>query len=250
MDDVSRFYDGLADDYHLIYGGEWDAAVERHGAMLDRVIGTPSDVLDCACGIGTQAIGLALRGHRVTGTDISGASIERARREAARLGANVRFGVADFRDLSGVDGDFDVVLACDNAVPHLLDDGDLARALAAMHAKLRPGGLLLLSTRDYDAALVDRPATTLPAVVPGPPRRLVVRLHDWDPDSPFYTVRIFVLTEGADGWTLAHHAARYRALTRDELTRAVSAAGFEEPTWRPDAFFQPLLTARRARAAS
>ncbi|MGY5060876.1 hypothetical protein ACWDFR_43675 [Streptomyces sp. 900105755] len=28
-------------------------------------------MLDCSCGIGTRAIGLALRGHRVTGTDLS-----------------------------------------------------------------------------------------------------------------------------------------------------------------------------------
>jgi 2-polyprenyl-3-methyl-5-hydroxy-6-metoxy-1,4-benzoquinol methylase len=73
-DCVTRFYDRLAADYHLICG-DWDGAVVRHGKALDAVIrselGTRAAVvLDCACGIGTQALGLALLGHRVTGADI------------------------------------------------------------------------------------------------------------------------------------------------------------------------------------
>src|SRR3954471_6818950 len=94
-----EFYDGLAPDYHLAYGGQWDAAVERQGAALDRIIRAAlpeaQDVLDCSCGIGTQAIGLALRGYRVHGTDISAGEVERARTEAQRLGAELTFGVAD-----------------------------------------------------------------------------------------------------------------------------------------------------------
>jgi glycine/sarcosine N-methyltransferase len=59
---VRDFYDGLASDYHLFYD-DWEAAVQRQGAALDRLIKGlhPSavELLDCSCGIGTQAIGLA-----------------------------------------------------------------------------------------------------------------------------------------------------------------------------------------------
>jgi hypothetical protein len=107
-----------------------------------------------------------------------------------------------------------------------------------------------VSTRDYDVALVDRPALAPPLLVPGPPRRLVTRLHDWDDAaSPLYTVHLFVLCEGDDGaWTLRHHHGRYRALTRAALAGAVAAAGFGPPTWHEAAqagFHQPLLTAPR-----
>jgi hypothetical protein len=61
------FYDGFADDYHLAYGGDWDAAVAQQGAALDALIRgalpAAADVLDCSCGIGTQAIGLARIGY-------------------------------------------------------------------------------------------------------------------------------------------------------------------------------------------
>jgi len=251
VDDVLGFYDAFASDYELAYGGRWDEAVRRQGAALDELIRASlpdaADVLDCACGIGTQAIGLALRGYRVHGTDLSEAEIGRARREAERLGADVSFGVADFRDLSRVEDDFDVVICCDNALPHLLDEADLPRAFAAMHAKLRPGGLLVVTMRDFDAALADRPPLAPPALVAGPPRRVLVRLHDWDEDRPCYTVRYLVLTEGDDGWSVAEHATRYRAITRAELEAAAGAVGFEELAW-PDARIvgdQRVLTALR-----
>jgi len=251
---VVDFYDGLAADYHLVYGDRWDDAVARQGAALDLLIreARPNarDVLDCSCGIGTQAIGLALRGYRVQGTDVSERSIERARVEAERLGADVQFGVADFRDLGSVAGEYHVVISCDNAIPHLLDDAEVAKALRAMRAKLRPGGLLVISTRDYDRALTDRPARAPPFVIAGPPRRVFVRLHDWDdPDSPLYTVRFFVLTETDAGWTLAHHRARYRAITSDALARAGRDAGFTDVAWRAGEdvnFHQPVMTATNA----
>jgi glycine/sarcosine N-methyltransferase len=82
-----------------------------------------------------------------------------------------------------------------------------------MHSKLRPGGLLIASVRDYDRALAERPPTTMPLLVPGPPRRVVVRLHDWDsPDSPLYSVRLLILTETGGQWAVTHHEARYRAI--------------------------------------
>jgi glycine/sarcosine N-methyltransferase len=157
----------------------------------------------------------------------------------------VSFSVADFRDLDGVDGPFNVVLSCDNALPHLLEPAEIAGALRAMRSKLRDGGLLVISIRDYDK---ERPAAPPPYLVAGPPRRLVVRLHDWDaPDSPYYTVRFFFITETGDGWDLAHHDARYRALPRAELTAAAATAGFEDIIWREAddvGYHQPILTAR------
>ena len=247
---VGDFYDGFATDYHLVYE-DWNAAVERQGAALDRLIRAihknPIDVLDCSCGIGTQAIGLARLGYRVQGTDISERSLERARIEAARRGVDISFAVCDFRDLKPVEGVFDVVISCDNAVPHLLSDDDLAQAFRAMRSKLRPGGLLLITVRDYDQALVDRPATAPPQIHPGPPRKVVVRLHDWDSaDSLMYTVHFLVLTEGRAGWTVAHHSSRYRAVGRATITRVAEDAGFTRVTWYGGAdvgFHQPVMTA-------
>jgi glycine/sarcosine N-methyltransferase len=190
---VVRFYDGFASDYHLAYGGKWESAVERQGEALNALIqdhlpGAHS-VLDCSCGIGTQAIGLARLGYQVVGTDISEGEIERARHEARHFGVETTFGVADFRDLSGIAGAFDVVISCDNALPHLLNAADVPKALTQMREKLRPGGLFVATMRDFDKALKEKPPIAPPVIVAGPPRRVLVRLHDWDEVRPWYTVR-------------------------------------------------------------
>jgi SAM-dependent methyltransferase len=224
------------------------------GAALAQLIRASApaarSVLDCSCGIGTQAIGLALRGYRVTGTDVSERSLERARREAGRLGAELELARADFRDLSGVGGrPFDVVLSCDNALPHMLDPDDLERALRSMSAVLAPGGTLVVSTRDYDAALRERPPVAPPTLIAGPPRRIVVRLQDWDgPDSRLHTVRFLIITEHPDGWRVVEHRVRYRAATAGELAALAESAGLTGIRWHAAAdlgYHQPVMTARR-----
>lgn len=232
------FYDDFAADYHLAYGGRWDESVERQGRALDELIQEVAPgarrVLDCSCGIGTQAIGLALCGYEVVGTDLSEGEIARARSEAVRLGAPVEFGVADFRDLSGVEGEFDVVISCDNAVPHLLDPADVVTALAQMRAK---AGVVIVTLRDFDEALRDKPPVA-PTVRVGD--RVLVRLHEWDEDE--YTVRYVVLTEREGSWDVVEHRTRYRAITRAELEAAATAAGFASTSWSQRSIVGTQLT--------
>ena len=250
-DALLRFYNEFADDYHLAYGGDWEAAVNRQAAALDELIRdllpNASTVLDCSCGIGTQSLGLAKLGYRVVGSDISPGEIERAQREAERMGVEVNFVVADFRDLVSIEGEFDVVISCDNAVPHLLDESDVPKALAQMRAKTRPGGLLVITMRDFDRALAERPPIAPPVALPGSPRRVLVRLHDWDDEQPCYTVRYLVLNETDTGWAVKEHSMRYRAITRAELRAAAESAGFVEiacPTDQTIVAGQQVMTAR------
>jgi glycine/sarcosine N-methyltransferase len=249
---AARFYDGFAGDYELVYGGDWQRAVDEQAGALDRLIRAyvphAASVLDCACGIGTQAIGLAGLGYRVVGTDLSHGAIDRASHEARRRGVEASFDVADFRDLSGIDGDFDVVIACDNALPHLLEPADLLTAMQQMRNKLTPAGLLVVTMRDFDRALRERPSIAPPLIVARPQRRILLRLHDWDEDRPCYTVRLIVLTERHDGWQVAEHTTRFRAITRAELSCAATRAGFSDVRWpseSPVIDDQQVMTARR-----
>jgi SAM-dependent methyltransferase len=249
---VVDFYDELASEYHLIYQ-DWNTAVEHQSVALDRLIRSrlpdAESVLDCSCGIGTQAIGLAGHGYKVHGTDVSERALDRARVEAIRRGLEIAFTACDIRDLERLQGTYDVVISCDNALPHLLTDHDVAQAFRAMCSKLRPQGLVVITVRDYDKTLVERQVTAAPRINPGPPRKVVVRLHDWDaPDSPMYIVHFLILTEGSTGWTVTHHSARYRAIGRQTLTLAAANAGFTNIQWHEAediGFFQPAMTALR-----
>ena len=253
-DEALAFYDQLAAQYHLIYGDWRGRAVPHHGAVLDAVVHEalgpgPFAVLDCACGIGTQAIGLALRGHQVHATDLSPRAVARAAREASSFGATLTVGVADFRSLiADVPGTFDVVLAADNAVAHLLTDDDLGRAARNMRAKLRSGGVLILGIRDYDQLVQARPHVTSPIVMESAEgRRIVFQVWDWAADGGSYQFELFIMTRVGERWETRSYTSRVRALLRMDLERALRAAGFRELQWHePEEtqHFQPLITAR------
>ncbi len=145
-----QVYDDLADSYAFIFP-DWQAAVERQGDTISKLIGEPPlAVLDCSCGIGTQAIGLAKLGYTVHATDISSKEVEKAKETADKMGVDLTFGIADFRSLDDVvEGEYDVVISFDNSLPHLLTDEDITKALNAMKTKLIDGGKLFISIRDY-----------------------------------------------------------------------------------------------------
>jgi hypothetical protein len=118
---VRDFYDGLAPDYHLKFG-DWEASISRQATVLEELFRrhpgpAPRRVLDCSCGIGTQAIGPALAGHRIFGSDLSPVAAARATAEAAARGVSLPVAAADMRLLPFVSSAFDVVVCADNALP-------------------------------------------------------------------------------------------------------------------------------------
>lgn len=253
MTGVESFYDDLAADYHLVYE-DWHEAVPRQGTMLDDLIRSQLGdrtcaILDCSCGIGTQAIGLALHGHAVHATDLSARSIDRARQEARTFGVEINFDVTDLRNLAdAVPGTFDVVLSCDNSLPHLLTDDDLRSAIGQMRQKVRPGGLIVIGLRNYDALVRTRPQTTSPLVRDRPDGRTVIfQLWDWADDGRTYDLSLFVLQQHGEPWQVKCHTTRYRALLRAELDELLASAAFTGIVWHePDStgHHQPLVTAR------
>jgi SAM-dependent methyltransferase len=217
--------------------------------MIQAHLGKPPlSILDCSCGIGTQAIGLALLGYVVHATDLSPKAVERAQEEAKRLKADLTFGVADFRVLeTQVEGIFDAVISCDNSLPHLLRDEDLLLAARNIRSKLREGGLFLASIRDYDHILRERPRSTLPKIFGGDEeRRIVFQVWDWEEGENIYTVHHFIVRELGGEWQTVHQATAYKAWLREEFDRILDEVGFHKLCWHmPDetGYYQPIVTA-------
>ena len=138
MDIIQTFYDKLASQYDKLFL-DWNATVTEQAVILDGLFrkygfDRTARILDCACGIGTQAIGLAGLGYPVTASDISAAELLEAEKRAAEHQAKITFARADFRTLEEVFPDtFDIVIAMDNALPHMLTENDLEAA-----AKVEP----------------------------------------------------------------------------------------------------------------
>jgi SAM-dependent methyltransferase len=250
-DNVIGFYESLADFYHLIFE-DWDSAIERQAQALDGLLTkqnarNPLRILDCACGIGTQAIGLAMLGHRVTGSDLSSTAVNRAQLEAQRRTLSISFYVSDMTSLEEVpESGFDAVIAMDNALPHL-SGSELGQAAAAIASKLKPNGILMASIRDYDTLMVERPAIQEPALY-GPlgSRRIVHQVWDWAGDSS-YVLHLYITVQSNREWRTHHFVSDYRCLLRSELSAVLSDAGFESVRWlmpTESGFYQPIVLAR------
>ena len=87
MDIIQTFYDNLASQYDKLFL-DWQSESREQAAILNKLFqaggfDTSAAVLDCACGIGTQAIGLAALGYCVAASDISDAK-NRAGKKACR----------------------------------------------------------------------------------------------------------------------------------------------------------------------
>jgi glycine/sarcosine N-methyltransferase len=247
---VQNFYDNLSSDYHLIFE-DWETAMASQAAALGSILlrqcgGAMSmTILDCACGIGTQALGLAKAGFRVTGTDFSFRAIERARREASARSLDLRLHVADMLHLDAVpETGFDAVICMENALPHLSCDEELSAAAAQIRKKLRPGGIFVATIRDYDRLIQERP------VVEGPRffsdagrRRIIFQLWDWI-DERRYSFHLYISCETDTGWQTRYGISTYRAVLRNEFTTVLEGAGFVRVRWMLPAetgFYQPLV---------
>jgi SAM-dependent methyltransferase len=255
---VRDFYDALASDYHLIFP-DWNASIARQATVLDALVRRhlstgPHTVLDCSCGIGTQSIGLALRGHKVVGSDLSPVAAVRAVAEAAARGARLPAAAADMRRLPFASAAFDVVVCADNSLPHLLSAQDVTAALRSMRRVLRDDGLLVITVRDYDETKRTRPAAMPPQVSETADGQVITfQLWHWHEDGEHYELEHFQLIPTAGTWEVRVRRTTYWALTRGQLTRFATDAGLTDITWHtPDTsgYYQPVLTARPAPSAS
>ena len=142
-------------------------------------------------------------------------------------------------------GTFECVLSCDNSVAHLHTDEQLAGFAESVAAKLRPGGLAVVSLRDYEALWAERAAGHPVRVGPG---TISFQVWDWDDEGRSYELAQFTLRGSGESWQTTCRRTRLRALRRDELCGALEAAGLSDVRWRtPDetGYYQPIVTARR-----
>ncbi|HYW13139.1 MAG TPA: class I SAM-dependent methyltransferase [Longimicrobium sp.] len=248
MSSTEQFYDDLAPYYHLIYP-DWEASVAWQGEALDAVIRAElgagaGTVLDVAAGIGTQALGLAARGYAVTASDLSPGAVRRLGDEAARRGLMIDARPADMRTVWEAHGRaFDVVLCADNALPHLLTDHEILQALRDFRRCTAPGGICLVSVREYESIDLDTPRLHPHGVREAEGARWIL-FQLWDPHPPLYDTTMYVVEDRAGDVRTHTMRATYYALPVPRLMELMREAGFGDVRRMDGAFFQPLVVGR------
>ena len=255
-------YDELARDYEWLFSdeivggqGQFGATSPGSEAVLAAVldaIPAGARVLDCACGIGVDALALSRRGFAVTATDGSPGMVAEARRRLADSGIAPNVSQARWQELpERVSGPFALVVCLGNAIVHANNADGMASALAGMRDVLDPDGTLVVDSRNWE--MLHR---TKPRIVPA--RRVIERrgvrcssMYIWSIPDDYcapWQAEIVLLFEDADG-ALSHrrHVVEWRPFRHGDLAAALSAAGFivRDDSYSEDGIFYAISASRR-----
>jgi len=248
---VQTFYDKMASQYDKFYLN-WDNTIHEEADFLDKIFknngyNNKNRILDCACGIGTQAIGLASLGYSVTGSDISGGEISEAKKRAAKNNVTIEFKQADFCALSNAFTEkFDIIIAMDNALPHMLTYDALEKAIKSIVHQMSNNGLFVASIRDYDLMLKEKPSHSAPYVhKTDKGQRVLFQTWDWVGENYKF---IQYIIDDEETTQVSKFECEYRATRREEITKLLYANGCREVNWEfPEktGFYQPIVIAKK-----
>ncbi len=252
MNITQTFYNNLASHYDKLFL-DWQSTTHEQATILNKIFknsgfDNTAHVLDCACGIGTQAIGLACLGYNVTASDISDGEIAEAKTRASKANVNIHFENADFCALSKTFAEqFDIIIAMDNALPHMLTGNDLASAIKSIVNQIKDGGMFVASIRDYDALLIDKPPYSPPYIhKTNKGQRVSFQTWVWNDEN--YKLTQYIVDD-EDTLQVSKFECEYRATKRDEMTKLLLAYGCNKVEWLfsdETGFYQPIVVARKA----
>lgn len=251
MDITQTFYDNLASQYDKLFL-DWQSTTKEQAVILNKLFeengfNDAARVLDCACGIGTQAIGLAALGYSVTASDISDGELAQARERAAQNRVEIRFEHADFCALSKTFAElFDIVICMDNALPHMLSKRALESAIRSITNQIAAGGMFVASIRDYDILQKDKPPYS-PPYIHKTEKGQRVSFQTWDWNEDHYKLTQYIIDD-EESLQISKFKCEYRTVRRDELTNLLLANGCKDVVWKfPEetGFYQPIVIAKK-----
>lgn len=111
-------------------------------------------ILDQCCGLGRLTVELALRGHRLTGVDITPSYLEAARESAADEGLSIELIQSDVR-LFARPVTYDLVLNLYTSFGYFADPADDKQVVRNAYDSLTAGGLYIIETLGKEIAVRD-----------------------------------------------------------------------------------------------
>jgi glycine/sarcosine N-methyltransferase len=233
---VADPYHGLAADYEWIFDdGELagGAAVNQPAtARLLQRVGPGGDVLDAACGAGIDAAVLARRGFNVRAADGSQAMVEVAAARFRREGLAIAARRCLWEDLPAAIGErFDVVLCTGNALVHAAGRDAMVRALAGLRRMARPGGHVVIDSRNWEKLHAERRVVQVMNGVRVRGGRRCVVLYAWQvPDrlDQEHIAHLVFLFEDGDRVEPRQYQLSFRPFTLGDLRERLELAGLRE----------------------
>src|ERR1041385_7349182 len=129
---IAHYYDQL-----FTFHTPWFEQARRR--LLGHILPEVKSACDLACGTGTTALGLAAKGVKMFGVDLSPVMCKLSRQKARRLGLPFRVIQSDMRNFT-LPEQVDLVLCEFDALNHIPNKSDLALVANSVARALRAGG--------------------------------------------------------------------------------------------------------------
>jgi SAM-dependent methyltransferase len=193
-----------------------EALCHRYGTTAGSPSGSLA-ILDQCCGLGRLSVELALRGHRLTGIDITPSYLEAARESADDEGLSIEFIQVDVRRFVRPHS-YHLVLNLYTSFGYFADPEDDRQVVAKAYESLVTGGLYIIETLGKELAVRDftegewferSGAVVLTEFEP---------VQDWE-----YLKNRWILLQGNDRFERTFHQRLYAA---SELKHIMLEAGF------------------------
>ncbi len=219
FDDMAIDFDCLFKDPEELTSLEaisHDRILRRHGAH---------SILDCACGTGIQAIGLARLGYRVYASDISSKILEQLRRKARASQLAIKTKQADFRDLEPwQEMNFDAVICSGNSLTLVPQPSDVLKALKSMFRVTRTRGISIIGLHNYSVLKREDKIFRLRHVAEESRPHVAFDLRELGKER--VKVLYFVAEFRNRRWDLKSFVKSYLNLNPHQLTRTMKSAGY------------------------
>lgn len=233
-------YEALAAVYDRLNGDvDYEALADFAAATFARYGVSPELVLDLGCGTGGLTFPLARRGYDMIGVDGSADMLSKAyERRVAENAPGVLFLCQDMRafELYGTVGAVVSSLDCMN---YLTGKGDLEKCFSLVHNYLDPGGVFLfdVNTPYKFRHIYGNEAYVLESEEGGRSAYCGWQ-NEYEEESRLCRFYLSVFTEEEDGrYSRTDEEQQERCYTKEELTAALTRAGFEEISFFGDLHF-------------
>jgi ubiquinone/menaquinone biosynthesis C-methylase UbiE len=144
---ISEFYDSMIGFDRFL-----DSQIKTYGVFLKKY--PVKTAVDTACGSGFHSIALAKSGVKVIGSDIDGAMLKSASKNAERYGVDIKWVRAPFHRMHNkIGATVDAVFCMGNSIPHLLTPKSLIMSLKSFADTLKPNGVLVIQLLNYTGIL-------------------------------------------------------------------------------------------------
>ncbi len=238
---MSDLYRDLAADYEWLFSDDVVGSSPVLGAtspggrdLVQAAITTlprGAPVLDCACGVGADALALAQRGFKVTATDGSSGMVARARERLARYPGQVSVMQSQWERLpQKLTERFDLAICLGNAIVHNGTRPRMTESLRAIRDVLKPSARVVVDSRNWELMY-----GSWPRIVPA--TRVIERhglrcvsAYIWTIpegfDLPCRAEIVFLFENRANELSHRRYELTFQPFRHGDLRQALESAGF------------------------